>query len=359
MKRALYFLALSTLLLVGCQNEAAPTRQVALDLGTMIETSKDDAVSGTSQLRKITYSQLNSLIRDEANFLFLVKGSENTCLCWQEFHQNCLAPYAKAKHVLIYYMDLEAFEKEEDHYGLKLYASYDTLGIFEKGKLAYSQSTAKDKGWGTDYVKFHSWMDARLTMPRIFYVNQTQLDNLYLGIDPEGNATSRFALYFGRDTCPDCSYLLNHDLKDYFANRKSVSEPLYYFDADVWRGKDDYQDKKDAYGLSQSEDNPYGYASGAFPTIMSIIPSEGEKIDTIDQMGVFYNERIVDGTISNSYFTEERIADLEAGLEGALSYAEAVSPNVLEGLEADASNKYESLSHYEKPLVFALLDAII
>ena len=360
MKSSTLFLLPFTLLgLFSCGGNEEDAHQVKLDKGTMVSTQKKDEVSGTSQLTLIPYSKLNSLIEEKGNFVLLIKGSDDLCECWHLFHENCLAPYIKYKHLLVYYMDLSSFEKEADHYGIKLYANHDTLAIFENGSLAAQQSNASDEKWGSDQPTFFAWMDKHVAKPSVYYVSLNQLESLYQGISPSGEKISRFGIYYGRDTCPDCSYINTHELKDYFLSYTRDTTPLYYFDFDLYRGAENYQQKKDEYGLSQSESNPYGYGKGAFPTLMSIIPSDGEKINTIDQMGVFYNESIKDGTIANSYFTSERINHPDAGIDGALDYCREINPNVLDGIKVTANNQKEALSPYTKPLINALLDAII
>ena len=363
MKKPCLFFGVVCLLstLASCGGNSSTFQPVLLDLGTMIGTQKEDEVDPSSQLKKISYPELATLIAEKGNFLFLLKGSDDFCECWHTLHDDCLVPYVKAKHLLIYTMDLSAFEKETERYGIPRYANHDTLALFQDGKLAASINNAEDEAWGKDPKVFNDWMVRHVSTPKVFTVNQAQLDGLYEGTAPNGEKVSRPALYYFRASCPDCSYLSRVDLKDYFSKRDTASQPLYAFDADAWKvDPESYQAKKDAYGLSQTEENPLGYGTGAFPTILSIIPNAGEKISSIDQMGVFYNEKIENDVIASSYFTAERGSHPEAGFHGALSYASNVSPNILEGRTAPAgSSIHERLSSLTHPLVSALLDEIL
>ena len=347
--------------LSSCGGEKAPN-PVFLDCGSLEHFGAAKTYSKEEAYTPITYSKLNSLIAEEGNFLFLARGSTDTCACWQDFLNNCLGPYVRAKHLLVYEMDVETLEKEKDHYGIPLFAGYDSLAIFENGKLAHSKSYAEDEKWGRDTLTFNQWMNARILAPKRFRITFDQLDTLYEGKDPFGQLTSRFAVAFGRDTCPDCSYLFRHDVREYFDSRTSASLPLYYVDFDIYRNSAEYEAKKVEYGLASDDEhpNPLSYAGGAFPAIMSVIPNAGEKIDTIDQMGVFYNDTVKDGFITASYFSKKRTRDPESGLTGALSYAANVVPNVLEGVSVDGSKKrQEALHPYHYPLLKALLDEIL
>ena len=327
----------------------------------MVGTQAEDEVNAHSQMQAITYAELASKVEDKCNFLFLLKGSDDLCQCWADFHNKCLAPYVKAKHLLVYWMDLDSFEKEKEHYDVPRYANHDTLAVFENGKVVASRNNQQDEAWGKDPFLFNAWMAEVVATPKVYQVSQAQLDALYEGTSPTGENVSRPSIYYFRGTCPDCSYLTTHDLRDYFASRTTTAERLYAFDADEWkRDGIDYPTQKINYGLAQTETNPLGYGEGAFPTILSFIPNHGEKISSIDQMGVFYNEKIDNDVISNSYFTETRIADPEAGLGGALSYALSVNPNILEGQKAGEGNtKHDRLHSLTYPLVKALLDEIL
>lgn len=345
-------------LLGSCGGQASP-KEVLLDFGSYANRSAETGITKDNTIETIAYSKLSSLVYEKRSFLFLVKGSTDSCMCWNAFLNNCLGPYVHAKHLLVYSMTLTELNKESDKYGLKMVDGYDTMAIFEDGKLVEQKCYAEDEKFGYDAPTFNAWMDQRIIAPKVYYVDQKQLDKLYEGQDPLGQTTSRFAIYFGRDTCPDCSYMSRVDLKEYFAQRKAASLPLYYFDCDDWP-TEAYAAKKEEYGLSPTKDNPYAYSKGAFPFVASIVPNSGEKIKTIDQVGVFYNDTIKEGVITDSYFSKERAEDPEVGLNGSLSYAAKVNPNILVGQKVDLSlSRHLQLSPYHKPLLFALLDEIL
>ena len=351
------FLLLPLLFSCGGQEEVSPT---LLDLGTMVGTTEKTPISSSSQLTQIPYSEFSYLLQSKSSFVLLVRGSDDLCQCWHDFFDGCLAPYIKAKHLLVYCIDLATYEAEPTRPVLPLTKGYDTIAVFGDGEVKASICSNDSSGFGSKPTVFNAWMNKRILTPKVYLIDQNQLDGLYEGTSPTGEATSRFALLYGRLSCPDCSYMSEHDLRDYFKARRGSYEKLYYFDADLWRGKEDYQDKKDEYGLSLTESNPYGYDKGVFPTLLSVIPSGGEKIATIDQIGVFYNDTVTDGVITQTYFANDRLEDEITGLKGACSYLENLADPVLLGKSVDTTKKKnEALAPLTSPLVNALLDAIL
>ena len=352
--------------LLSCRNEGIT---VQLDFGTLIGTAKTDAVDARSQLQWITYSRLAQLVNDGGSFALLVHGSADTCTCYVGWHEN-LAKYVKAKKVLIYAIDLADFEKGSDYFGIQIAQSYDTLALFGDGKVKHQHTTANQSDtFVTDYAALAEWINRRIEAPKVFYVNEELLDGFYHG-------SETFTIYFGRDTCPDCTYLSRTIMRDYVRSHKTLEPNFFIIDFDVFRPtasrtqdpdtyaaqSEKYKEKKIKYGLDQAEDNPAGFSLDAcFPTLRFIRP-DGESFrgDVIEASGVFFNESVnrTTGEVGNFYFTKERY---ESAKNGYLNYLGPEYGNLpkpyMETFSIDPSkNKNEQLGTYEKPFVEALLD---
>ena len=343
--------------------------KVALRFGSLI--GMEAAIAGESQLQRIDYSVFARLVSDEENFLLIVRGSSQGCTCFQEWHDEVLSPYIKRNKLLVRIISLDEFrtgnqnkasdpedplhEKAKNQFGVNLVDSSETLCVFRGGELAYQHTNADlDSDWVKKYSVFSEWMNQRIELPRIYYVDEAILDSYY-----EGNA--QFTVYFGRDTCGDCRYLGKTALRRYL-DANNVEDGIFlYIDFDQWRGTDAYQEKKDKYGLSQSEKNPAGYETGVFPTLYSVNPDNGRKTgDVIESAAVFYNESVKDNVVSGSYFTQERLNDASANYLYYLKES-SVQTKVLEGLtlpESEAS-RHERLASYEEPIFQAFLDATV
>ena len=372
----------SMCLLSSCNENVDNVTQVHIDIGTLIDMSKE--IKNDSHMKKVKYEEVEELISEEKNFLLLVHSTVNFCSCYHDWHDNILAPYIKKHNLQVYFLDYQDIEnkEEEGKWGLKLYSNHETLAIFEKGKLKYQNDNKdQDKPWVNSYEAFSSWMDARITYPRMLEVNLNLLDKMYTSEEK-----SEFTIYFGRGGCSDCSYLEDTSITSYFRNNDNTS-PLYYIDTNV-EGirlvKDEegklygpsseenasiyqkeamvqYTKFKEDYGLSYSQTNPMGYGEGYFPTIYHINPDGINKNGSvIDTGGVFYNDDFDydSQTITASYFDETK-PSMEQ-----FEYLNNVSTKVLQGkrVELEKGNLskrdyyHQSNRPYVEPILNALLD---
>ena len=212
--------ALLPLLLFSCGGES--DTRVSLRFVTLIGTRSEDEVTHVSQIKWIKKSVLTQLVDKAENFVLLLHGSADTCTCYTEWHDTILARYAKAHKTLIYGIGLDEFESDTEYYGLQRGLGFDTLAIFENGKAKYQHTTAQsDDPFVTNYAKFSAWMEDRVKDPVIFTVNEEILDGFY-----EGN--EGFTVYFGRDTCGDCSYLNRTGLRSYIDSH-DIKEPNFFY----------------------------------------------------------------------------------------------------------------------------------
>jgi len=344
--------------------EASP---VSLRFGTMVGNTEDELITGVSQLHFIKKSKLTQLIQSQENFLLLLHGSSDTCTCFTSWHDEVLAPYIKRHRLYVRAITLTEFESDGEYYGLKRVVGADTLAVFQEGKLAFQKCIdVESDPFVTSYAGFAEWMGKRVVDPKIFYLDEELLQDLYHG-------NTGFTIYFGRDTCGDCGYLNRTALRDYLDNRQRLDERFYYFDLDAYRPtRDDpdydtkmahYQEIKDQYGLSWNEDNPAGYDAGAVPSIFYVNPDGIHYSgDVIEAAGVFYNESIdKEGHVQNAYFTKARYEEAcdtylsyvkESNL--AVKWMDELTIEVKEG-----EDRRSALATYEVPLFNALLDYAI
>ena len=353
----LTLLALTALSACGGNEQSKP---VKMRFGSLIGNRDDDLIEGTSQMKFIKKSVLTRLVQDKENFLLLLHGSEDTCSCFTTWHDTVFAPYVKRHKLLVYAITLSEFETDTEYYGLKRVMGYDTLAVFKDGAMAHQACTDQQNApFVQEPNYFSSWMKQRVEDPEIFYVNEEILDEYYAG-------NESFTVYFGRDTCGDCSYLNRTALRAYL-DRVDIAEPnFFYIDFDVYRpSRDDpereakmvaYQEKKDKYGLSVSEDNPAGYGEGAFPSVYYVQPDGASYTgDVIEASGVFYNETIKDGKALDSYFTKKRY-DSEEPYLGYLRESNLATKWLDDLTFAQEGDRHDLLAPYEEPIFNVLLD---
>jgi hypothetical protein len=329
LKRFSFLLLLSPLLMGLSSCGGSEAGQVRIPYGRLYDAS----LSGTNQSFDIIedHATLAGMLTASGeaaplNFILLVKGSEDTCICWQELRETVYR-YMESTNARIYLISYDAFGSE-DTYGLDIKKGYDTIAVFSNGKLAYQRANISDgDAFATDYDVFHDWMSARVSVSDMLYVTKSQLDDLYGGgIDVGGN----FVVGYLRGSCSDCSYLAYRMLKDHNDGEWTRS---YLFDCDVEgvryyngavpdeSGTADEQEAyaqwqafKDDYGLSDAIDADFGYGTGYVPTFQHCLQNATETIkpaSCVTDMAVYANDTLAandDGTyrVSASYYDGSR-----------------------------------------------------
>lgn len=378
LKKPLLALSIPLLLLLGgCNPSLEKVSKVNLDMGTILFDEAEVSANKLSHMQEISIGELNDMVSGKKSFLMLV-GNQFDCSCWASFHDEVMVPYLLENHLLLYWIPYQGNESKLGEMGIELSASHETLAIFEEGRLVYQHTTSDTtSSWVKEKKVFAAWMDARIEAPRLLSLSKEQLDKKYEGSED-------FSIFFSRSTCGDCSFLERNDIKEYFkVNIKAEKIPenyLYYIDCDqvgirYVLGEDgktytpsssgeygeaatlQWKAFKKEYGLAASSSNEPGWGEGYVPAIFHIHPNSSSKNgDVIDYAGVFYNETIENGVISDSYFTSERLGS---------SYMDYLSGSslenkVLKGLSVDSSkSKHEALQTYEKPILNVLLNAIL
>ncbi len=379
----LFLLSFSFLPLASCNPSLETIEKVVIDSGTIRFDGDEINARKKSQMEQIDLGELNDMIEAKGNFLLLL-GNSFDCSCWTAFHNDVLAPYLLKNHLYLPWISYDDGSKKLAELGAEISKSHETLMIFKNGEIAYQHTTSDvNSAWVKEAKSFSDWMDKRIEAPRLLTLSKAQLDEKY-------NGSADFSIVFSRSSCTDCSFMVNNDLKAYFAsNIKETKIPenyLYLLDCDVagircvlgedgekyWpSGEEDANEYekaalaqwncfKDEYGLSYSETNLAGWGEGYVPTVYHIHPDGSSKTgEVIDYSGVFYNETIENGIIKDSYFSPWRQeVSGDASLE--YLYASDLETKNLVGLTVDATKgRHESLQAFEQPIINLLLDSIL
>lgn len=372
-------------LLASCGQSNAPIR-VNIEFGTMI--GMDEKAEGNSHLTRLSQSELASFVAAKKNFILLIHNSmQDTCTCYTEWHDNILVPYIKKHNLLVYVIDLSELKKDGvDNYGLKLFESSETLGIFSDGKLIHQENNSNEKNaWVTSIDEFSAWMDLRIKAPQMFYVNIDQLNGMY-------QSNKEFTIYFSRSSCSDCAFFESNDLKEYLSSHDGL-EASYVLDCDAlgirgyeedgtvyWpsnsasasegqkKAAEQWANFKVEYGLAWSEANASGYSTGMVPTLLHINPEgNGKKTgDVIDAALTVYNDTIDEETltIADSYFTQERLAEAENTYFTYLSDSPIARSNKIvkgqkvepQGERTKSEWRHQEQQKWHKPIASAFLD---
>lgn len=363
------FLGLSLVFsLVSCGgNGGEKIQKTPLLFGTKEFVSQE--VDSLSHMKKLEdESVLQKMIVGKDNFVLIVMGrgetgNHSTCGCWNRFHEQNIVSFQREFNFLFYYIYSDQLTSP---LGLSLGVEKATIGIFNRGELVAQNSDADEASpFYTSYEAFKTWMLNRIELPRVFFVNKEQLDALYAG-------SQEFTIYFSRQRCGDCSYMQRGLYSSWYESHLTGVQDSYIIDCDApgiasivdENGQIHYRDEdseygqaateqynafKVEYGLAYSSSNPAGYNQGVFPTIFHVNPDGTNKTgDVIDASGVFFNETIQDGKVTESYFDGSR-DNLEI-----FSYLSKVEKKNLVGVKT--TNNHEGLEESVKPLLNALLD---
>lgn len=294
----------------------------------------------SDEVISITHSDLSGRVNKLESFIVVTTPLSN-CTCWNNF-RNVLNRYIENYNVAIYYINYSSFYSGTtalDSFGIDFRNDEPTLAIFSKGNLVVNEVYDSKNKIFSVYDDFEKYMDEKVTLPKIYYVNEEQLEQLYA-------QENDFIIYFGRSLCNDCTYVNRYALPDYVESHSEMKK-IYAFDGEEIRTYDDngtltnpeeWQAFKDQYGLSEINNPDYGYGEGVVPTFFYVDPdSAGTTSGEVIKSGaVYFNEEISknsDGTytVSNSYYSTERTAKLNylSNFEGT---------KVLDGLTLDSDS---------------------
>jgi hypothetical protein len=350
--------------------------QVPITFGQLYDSS---LLSSNEAFVSLTHAELTSLASNGYNFVLLVYNANSTCTCWHLFRET-IGTYMAATNLRIYLIDYQQFTDEES-FGLTVSSTEETIAIFEDGAPRYQRTRdGTEDSFANTYSVFKEWMDARVHASDMIYVTEDQLDELYEGDEA-------FTVGFLRSTCGDCAYVDNYFLKEFNASDNNVSyviecdvEGIRYYNGiapgnttdptDAALALAQWQSFKDEYGLSTTYDVTFGFDTGYVPTWYHINPAgfdaaNDHKAEAIDDGDVWVNDSLTaasDGTytVTNTYFTEERLTSLEA------VRTSEVTTKVLFGLSVPSTDvdSYGGWTHaaaavYHDPLLNAFLTSYV
>ncbi len=317
------------------------------------------------------------------SFFLVVRGSSETCRCWMNVREN-LTHYMKKKNLLTYYLtlndDFEINGKERDYKGLNLKKGEQTIAIFENGTLKQQMNLTEESEYSKNYDKFETYLDARLKVGNVLYINKKQLDTLY----EKGDGAPFFVVGFTRSSCPDCTYINHHRLKEIASSEEyRVS---YLFDCDtegvrLYKGEEAkangsenakiaYQNWitfKNDHGLSNVKNKELGYEEGYVPTWTKNHPGLA-KIESIKDMFVWGNDSIIkngetyevgttyfDGSREHEFLSDENILK-KSNVEETNLKGLKVDKNELEFVGDTPYWSHEGNAKYEDPLLTAFFN---
>ncbi len=301
----------------------------------------------------LSYGDLASKIANKQSFLLLVYERGNTCTCWYRY-ETTLLKYMKKKNALIYGIDPSEFGGGRETYGINYSSNEENIVIFNGGKILEQRST---NGVDDDFVEydiFSAWLDKRIHLSDTLMIDKNQLDSLF-----SDSPNPSFMVYYGRESCGDCSYIDQNFLYTY--NKKDHATN-YYLDCDaVGIRFDSEEDKKNGkvseaweifkneYGLSSVHNDSLGYGEGYVPSF--IVYNKGLLSDgahtLVKDMAVTFNDTIEekDGAyfVSDSFYSKERLENSECFND------EGIDNYVLKGktLSSEEVNVYPEYNYIE------------
>lgn len=262
-----------------------------------------------SEMVELTYSDFTQKMTYGENMIVATYDSEvsESCGCWINF-QPILNRYSDEKDTIIYKMDRHYIVNNP--YGLILPSGSDpTFFVTNKGNLekqyVYNTSSPSSELF-KNYAKFKDNMDSLVKEAQLMLVD---IDYVQKAIFEE-NRTD-FVLYQARSACPDCSYCTPNFLEPYAA-KNNLKNKIYVVDIQsIYDDKPTYQAYKDKMEMSESANATFGYQQGVVPTFQ--IWSNGVLKDTC----VYFNDSVAKNEetqkwyVKESYYTEERVANLK------------------------------------------------
>lgn len=278
-------LAISTTLFSCKNNGKKDDNKIILDFGQFNST-------GVTQIDSIEFQTL----ADDAklgNFMFVV--SSTRCICWKEF-KPLIEKYIKENNMICYEIPYNLFSELAPTYKMIVSSATTTLAIFENGQVKYTLKSGVNEEMD-DYKKLEKFLNATVAKPGCYLVNEEDINTIK-------NSDKSAVIYYEKSECGDCTYINPRMLRTYVKNHKDM-KPIYVLDGQSWVGKENYQDKKDEFGLSTVNNPTYGYDTGYFPYFSYM--ENGEYKSGC----VIFNDTIEGNTVTNSYFTTERVKNLE------------------------------------------------
>lgn len=359
--KKLTFLPLLVLpLLISC-NDNQSQEKVSLTYGTKV------TINSINELKELTNQELVTKTRDEKEvFLLAVYQGEysESCMCWTTF-ENVLAKYMNTYNDMVYIYDAHKQDDSVTKLQIeKLEQSTPYLYVFSGEQIIkkFSYANKRDMAIFEDTTAdaMHTRVMKVAKRAHLIYVDEQYLYT---------HKVDKQVVLFMRNGCGDCKYIIPNVIIPYMSNH-DIEQNLYVFDMQKYYDaskredaseseKNRYQELKDLYGLSETGNKTFGYNEGVVPTIQAL------ENGAIKSASVYFNDTVSkreNGSfyISNSFYSEERLSNLEylknkADLKTVLKGME-LSEGVLENKSGGYYLSQEIANTYHQPLLEAFLD---
>jgi len=269
-------LLFSSSTLLGC----SPSVRERLTFGTLYHETSVEIDTDTCYSKK-----------ENENF-FLVTYEDTTCGCWTYF-SRVLDYLSKYNNILSYKINNKNIDDRLNEFGIKN-SSDPAFYIIANKKVIRRAFYTDNSSLFTDEKVLYNVIKETIGLPYMYFINEEQIQTEV--VDKGG------IIYYTRLTCPDCSYCTPHVVMPHIKKWIEPTNKIYVYDMDPIRNGDPeaYQKFKDDHYLSNKYNNTFGYLTGFVPTFQYY--KDGELYD----MAVYFNDEITDGTITTSYYDEER-----------------------------------------------------
>lgn len=307
------------------------------------------------------YSEFSALVEARENFVIVITdtSSKRTTDYFPILNQ-----YIQEEGIEVYTLENTLIPSEGEHYGLPIRtADTPIIGIYEDGVLAHYKAFITGEADlnkpFTNFAAFKTWLEDRIILPAFFYITKAELDAKFAG-------KGKFIIYYGRTTCPDCTYVIATFLKRYITAHPGMKR-IYALDVQATglydpnnRTSPTWTAFKDNYGMSNIINTALGYSAGFVPTFQYIEANDRlpeNDMSVIKDMAVVYNDayRKTDDAVNPYQITQ--------------SYYDGTRPlrytniNILgKNLNAPAegtTDMHPSWAAYHEPLITAFFDMYV
>lgn len=244
-----------------------------------------------------SYAELETLVVSETTFMVVIGNA--TCTCTTTFMGQVVRPYVAETGIPFYYLEFTQILNADEKFGLPVVSpNFPVWGVYEEGVLkhyrAYNANNTSQNPMFESLSSFKTFIEDKVVVSSRFdFITLDALNDLF-----ESNET--FIVYFGRHSCPDCSYAFNSFFKNYL-KLNPTGDTIYGFEvekegkwnATTGNATPGWTEFKNDYGLSNVINTTFGYATGFVPTWM-VIDANGSSIaedpSIIVDMIVVYND---------------------------------------------------------------------
>ena len=337
-------------ILSGCQDTSTP---ILLTFGTY----------AAKEAIQLTNSDFTTHYENSENFLLAIYPKDSSCSCWRTF-SNVINEAVEKEHLLIYKFYAQEVEDNpimKDLGGFNNRLDAPTFYIIKEKKIARYYNFNSSTNFFKNVEGFIGEIDNHIKRPKMFYISEEQLAS-------KKNAKDNFSVFYARNKCSDCNFVIPHTLLPYYANNYEKNN-LYIFDLQPWyptssseEEKVRYQLFKDQLGLSEIGNATYGFGTGVVPTFHYY------ETGVLKDACVYANDGALTYSESdncyyavNSYYNEARLANLHY-LDNVLQKdITKVKINAEEVITYENSHYWDitHASSYYDPLLTGFLDTYL